>query len=212
MKDSGDRLAAFNKKRRAGMTPEAKKVRVCDNSVDGQSVMVYKGTEECGCGRTQSEVGAYGMCRKVRRYQGPPPGLSRAPPPYTMSSAASSSYHHQYIIIIIVISILIYKGGALIGQKGLFSPAFNSQIRPNTGIIARRIIFFSSQVSRKTIRTPPKNQDTRNCRGAPGGPLIATELPSCWYGGSTLGCLRQGWPHPKSPASGTQIKKRRYIM
>ena len=38
MKDSGDRLAAFNKKRRAGMTPEAKKVRVCDNSVDGQSV------------------------------------------------------------------------------------------------------------------------------------------------------------------------------
>ena len=37
---------------------------------------------------------------------------------------------------------------------------------------------FSPQIIRKPIRTPPKNQHTRNWRGALGGPVIGKPLPT----------------------------------
>ena len=66
----------------------------------------------------------------------------------------------------------------MIGQKRLFSGAYNSQIRPKIQIVAGRIILYSSKIIRKNIRSPAKNQHTRNCRGDPGGLLIGMDLPS----------------------------------
>ena len=67
-------------------------------------------------------------------------------------------------------------------EKGCFQHGCNSQIRPKTRIIARRIFLFSPQIIWKTTRTPPKNQHTRNCRGAPGGGLIGKPLPTRFPG------------------------------
>ena len=68
-------------------------------------------------------------------------------------------------------------GKALIGQKGLLSTGCNSQIRPKTRIVTGRINIFFPQTITKTIRTPPKNQHTRKCRGARGGALVGRALP-----------------------------------
>jgi len=71
------------------------------------------------------------------------------------------------------------RGEALIGQKGLFSTAYNSQIRPKTRTVAGRMIFFSFQESDKPNVPPQKINTHETVGGLQGGPWLRWTFLVC---------------------------------